>query len=59
MTTATPNERVCLQNCFDTGSGGYWVRRIRQLPRAPLKIPHSRDHYYFGRKIAKLEIKSK
>ena len=34
---ATPNERVCLQNCFDTGSGGYWVRRMSQLPRAPLE----------------------
>ena len=21
-------------------SGEYWVRRMRQLPRAPLKIPH-------------------
>ena len=39
MIAATPNERVCLQNYFDTGSGGYWVRRMRQLPRAPLKIP--------------------
>ena len=38
MIAATPNERVCLQNCFDTGSGVYWVRQMRQLPRAPLKI---------------------
>ena len=29
MIAATPNERVCLQNCFDTGSGGYWVRQMR------------------------------
>ena len=36
MIAATPNERVCLQNCFDTGSGEYWVRRMRRLPRAPL-----------------------
>ena len=34
MIPETPNERVCLQNCFDTGSREYWVRRIRQLPRA-------------------------
>ena len=34
---ATPNERVCLQNCFETGSGGYWLRQKRQLPRAPLE----------------------
>ena len=37
MIVATLNERVCLQNCFDTGSGGYWVRRMVQLPRAPLE----------------------
>ena len=37
MIAATPNERVCLQNCFDTGSGRYWVRRMKQLPRAPLE----------------------
>ena len=49
-------------------NGGYWVRRMRQLPRAPLKIPHIvsfccicffRDHHDFRRKIAKYEIKSK
>ena len=40
MIAATPNERVCLQNCFDTGIDGYWVGRMRHLPRAPLKIPH-------------------
>ena len=39
MIAATPNERVCLQNCFDTGSDGYWVRRMRQLPRAPQRGP--------------------
>ena len=68
MIAATPNERVFLQNCFDTGSGRYWVKQMRQLPRPPLKIPHIvsfccicvfKDHYDFGRKIAKLEIKSK
>ena len=37
MIAATLNERVCLQNCFDTGSGGYWVRRMRQLPWVPLE----------------------
>ena len=41
MMAATANKRVCLQNCFDTGSGGYRVKRMRQLPRAPpLKLPH-------------------
>ena len=44
MIAAIPNERVCLQNCFDTGSGGYWVRQMRQLPRDPLTIPH-KFHY--------------
>ena len=41
MIAATPNERVCLQNCFHTGSGEYWVRRMRQLPPSgpSLKIP--------------------
>ena len=39
MIAATPNERVCLQNCFDTGSDGYWMRRMRQLPRAPQRGP--------------------
>ena len=37
MIAATPYERVWQQNCFDTSSGGYWVRRMRQLPRAPLE----------------------
>ena len=68
MKAATPNERVCLQNCFDTGSGRYWVRRMRQLLRTPLCkyrivsfccVCFFRDHYDFGRKIAKLEIKLK
>ena len=69
MIAATPNESICLQNCFDTGSRAYWVRQMRQLPWAPfLKIPHIvsfccicffRDHYDFGRKIAKYKIKSK
>ena len=40
MIAATANERVCLQNCFDTGSGGYWVRRRDSCLRPPLKIPH-------------------
>ena len=49
-------------------NGGYWVRRMRQLPWPPLKIPHIvsfccicffKDHHDFGRKIAKYEIKSK
>ena len=37
MIAAIPNERVCPQNCFDTGSGGYRLRRMRHLPRAPLE----------------------
>ena len=37
MIAATPNERVFLQNCFGTGSGGYYVRRMRQLPRTHLE----------------------
>ena len=32
MIAATPNERVCLKNCFDTGNGGYCVGRMTQLP---------------------------
>ena len=37
MIAPTPKERECLQNCFDTGSGGYWVRQMRKLPRAFLE----------------------
>ena len=40
MIAATLNERVCRQNCFGTRSGGYWLRQMRQLHRAPLKVPH-------------------
>ena len=49
-------------------NGGYWVKRMRQLPRAPLKntaysfvllYMFFRDYHDFGRKIAKYEIKSK
>ena len=48
-------------------SGGYWVRRIRQLPRAPLKNSiyslsllqmFFRDYYEVGTKSGKYKIDS-
>ena len=37
MIAATPNERVCLQNCFDTGRGECLARQMSQLLLAPLE----------------------
>ena len=57
MIVTTPNERCAYKIIFDTGSGGYWVRRMRSNRIKTFFF--SRDYYHFERKIAKLEIKSK